>query len=85
MAIKLGISGTTTDQVSVAGSKTVVRKVVIGTPVRRVTSGAISINSLSGVTTAGAITGSLLIYDATAGQWAPTQQLEEQNINGGQY
>ena len=85
MAIKVGISGTTTKSVAVAGSTTEVRKVVVGTPVRRVTSGAFNIDNLGGITTAGAVTGSILIYDATADLWSPSQQLEEQNINGGQY
>ena len=85
MAIKVGISGTTTKSVAVAGSTTEVKRVVVGTPVRRVTSGAFNISNLGGVTTAGAVEGSLLIYDATLEQWAPSQLLQEQNINGGQY
>tara|TARA_R110000796_G_scaffold213973_2_gene329992 strand:- start:1836 stop:2093 length:258 start_codon:yes stop_codon:yes gene_type:complete len=85
MAIKVGVSGTTVKTVAVAGNNTQVKKVVVGTPVRRVTSGAFNINSLSGVTTAGAVNGSVLVYNGSTTSWTATLDLEEQNINGGSY
>lgn len=71
--------------VAVAGTTTQVKKVIVGTPVRRVTSGAFNINSLGGVSTEGAVNGSLLIFNATSAKWESSLDLEEQNINGGSY
>ena len=71
--------------VAVAGTTTQVKKVIVGTPVRRVTSGAFNINNLGGVSTEGAINGSLLIFNATSAKWEASLDLEEQNINGGSY
>jgi len=71
--------------VAVAGTTTQVKKVVVGTPVRRVTSGAFDINNLGGVNTAGAVNGSLLIFNSTSAKWEASLDLEEQNINGGSY
>lgn len=70
---------------AVAGSTTQVKKVVVGTPVKRVTSGAFNINNLAGVVTTGAVNGSLLIYNATEEEWQAGVDLENQNINGGSY
>lgn len=71
--------------VAVAGTTTQVKKVIVGTPVRRVTSGTFNINSLGGVSTEGAVNGSLLIFNATSAKWESSLDLEEQNINGGSY
>jgi hypothetical protein len=71
--------------VTVAGTTTQVKKVIVGTPVRRVTSGAFNINNLGGVSTEGAVNGSLLIFNATSAKWESSLDLEEQNINGGSY
>ena len=68
-----------------SGATTTVKKVVVGTPVKRVTSGAFSISNLGGVDASGAVEGSLLIYDATAQKFVAGLDLEEQNINGGSY
>ena len=84
MAITVG-TGITAKKVIVVGSTTQVKQVTVGTPVKRVTSGAFSINNLSGVTTTGATTGSLLIYSTAASAWVASKDLEEQNINGGSY
>lgn len=70
---------------AVAGSTTQVKKVVVGTPVKRVTSGTFNINNLAGVVTTGAVNGSLLIYNATEEEWQAGVDLENQNINGGSY
>jgi len=70
---------------AVAGSTTQVKKVVVGTPVKRVTSGSFNINNLAGVVTTGAVNGSLLIYNATEEEWQAGVDLENQNINGGSY
>ena len=73
MAIKVGVSGTR------------VAKVVVGTPVKRVTSGAFSVSNLGGVDTTGAINGSVLVYNAATGKFEAEQELENTNFNGGQY
>ena len=84
--VRVITSGTTRVQSVVApGNTTQVKKVVVGTPVRRVTSGGFNINSLNGVSTTGAVTGSLLIYNASAARWEAGLDLQEQNINGGSY
>ena len=85
MAIKVGITGVTTKHVAVTGSTTQVKKVIVGTPVRRVTSGEFSINNLNGVNATGATHGDLLIYNDTTQKWEASKDLEEQNINGGSY
>lgn len=84
MAIKVG-TGITTKKVVVVGSTTQVKKVVVGTPVKRVTSGSFDINNLNGVDTTGATNGSLLIFSSAQQKWLASKDLEEQNINGGSY
>ena len=85
MAIQVGVSGTTVKTVAAAGSNTQVKKVVVGTPVRRVTSGAFSLNNLGGVDITGAVNGSVLVYNGTSANFEAKLDLEEQNINGGSY
>ena len=65
MSIQVGISGTTVKTVAAAGSTTQVKQVIVGTPVKNVTSGAFSLNNLGGVSTAGAVNGSLLIFNSS--------------------
>ena len=73
MAIKVGVSGTR------------VAKVVVGTPVKSVTSGAFSVSNLGGVDTTGAVTGSVLVYDEEVGKFVAKLDLTDTNFNGGQY
>jgi len=68
-----------------SGSTTQVKKVVVGTPVKRVTSGAFSINNLGGINTTGADDGHVLVFNGTTQIWESTIDLEKQNINGGSY
>lgn len=67
------------------GQTTQIKKIVVGTPVKRVTSGAFSINNLDGVNTTGATDGSLLIYNTAQSKWVASKDLTEQDINGGSY
>jgi hypothetical protein len=46
-----------------------VKKVVVGTPVRRVSSGAFEINNIRGIVTDNAEDGSVLVYDGDNDQW----------------
>ena len=84
MAITVG-TGITAKKVIVVGSTTQVKKVVVGTPVKRVTSGAFNVNNITGIDTTGATTGSLLIYSTATSTWVASKNLEEQIINGGSY
>ena len=85
MSIQVGISGTTVKTVAAAGSTTQVKQVIVGTPVKNVTSGAFSLNNLGGVATAGAANGSLLIFNSSNSKFEASLDLENQNINGGSY
>ena len=85
MAIKVGTTGTTTKQVVVTGSVTTVKKVIVGTPVRKVTSGSFNINNLVGIDVSNAENGDMLIYNGDRSTWVSTKDLDEQNINGGSY
>jgi len=72
--------------VTVTDNVTLVKKVVVGRPVRRVnTATAGSIDTLSGVDTTSKQDGSVLVYQTNSGNWEATQTLEQQIINGGQY
>jgi hypothetical protein len=86
MAVRVGVTGVTTKSVEVVGNHTHVKKVVIGTPVRRISSDAtIRINSAIDVALDTLTTGSVLVYDLDREKWVATLDLEDQNINGGSY
>lgn len=84
MAITVG-SGVTTKKIVTVGSTTQVKQVVVGAPVRRVTSGGFNIDNIDGVDTSGAVDGSLLMYSSAASGWIACSDMENQNINGGSY
>lgn len=84
MAITVG-TGITAKKVVVVGSITQVKRVVVGTPVKRVTSGGLNVNTITGIDTTGATDGSLLIYSTATSTWMASKDLQEQNINGGSY
>ena len=65
--------------------RTKVKKVVVGKPIRRVVASSGSIDALFGVSTIGAVEGSLLIYNESTGLWEASITLQEQEVNGGQY
>ena len=77
--------GTTRATVVSSGSTTQVKKIVVGTPIRRVSGGSGNINNITGINTQGAVNGSLLVYSSISGVWEASLDLEEQNINGGSY
>jgi hypothetical protein len=67
------IQVTTNDatRVQVATSNTTqVRRITVGTPIRRVSRSAI---------------GSVMVYNSSTTNWTSTINLENQNISGGQY
>ena len=51
------------------GRTTVVKKVIIGTPVRRVTSGSFSIFNISGISAVGSSHNDLLVFDSSTGNY----------------
>jgi hypothetical protein len=67
------------------GNTTIIKKIVIGTPVRRVSEAALDLNNLAGVNTSSRVNGSVLVYNSTSTLWESTLNLEQQNINGGSY
>jgi len=67
------------------GNTTIVKRIVVGTPVRRVSEAALDLNNLAGVDTSSRVNGSVLVYNSTSTLWESTLNLEQQNINGGSY
>ena len=67
------------------GNTTIVKKIIVGTPVRRVSEAALDLNNLAGVDTSSRVNGSVLVYNSTSTLWESTLNLEQQNINGGSY
>ena len=84
MASKVGFSGVV-GSVRISGSTTQIKKIVVGTPIRRVASGSFNVSNLGGVDTTGAINVSVLVYNAATGKFEAEQELENTNFNGGQY
>lgn len=84
-SVTVNTTGVTRVSKIVAGNNTIVKKIVVGRPVRRVTGGAFSIEGLADTDTSGLVDGSVLVYNATTGKWVATLNLEQQNINGGSY
>jgi hypothetical protein len=68
-----------------SGTKTQVKKVVLGRPVRRVIQATNTLNSAGDVDVTNAVDGSVLVYSESTSKWTATQDLENQNINGGTY
>ena len=69
----------------VARDRTVVKKVVVGRPIRRVNEKEGSIDLLQGVDTSGKTDGSVLVYNGTSENFEATLTLEKQIVNGGLY
>lgn len=64
---------------------TVVKKVVVGKPIRRINPVSGNINTINGVDTTGKVNGSVLVYNSTSGNFEANTLLENQEVNGGQY
>lgn len=67
------------------GQTTIVKKITIGTPVRKVTEATANLNELAGIDTSARVNGSVLVYNATSTLWEATLDLEQQNVNGGSF
>ena len=68
-----------------ADTTTIVKKITVGTPVRKVTEASTNINNLVGIDTSAKVNGSVLVYNASSTLWEATLDLENQNVNGGSY
>ena len=70
-----------------SGANTIVKKVIVGTPIKRVTSGAFTISTLGGVDLSTLENGALLVYSATSGKFESTKNIdnEDTNFNGGNF
>ena len=75
MAIRVRSDGTTTtvDNVSAKGI-TIVKKVTVGRPVRKVNAAVVSINNIQGVNASGAQDEHILVYNAEANEWQTSVQ-----------
>lgn len=67
------------------GNNTIVKKITVGRPVRRVAQATGSLSGLNDVDATSAVNGSVLVYNSSSEKWVATLDLEEQNINGGSY
>ena len=67
------------------GKTTIVKKITVGTPVRKVTEATANLNELAGIDTSARVNGSVLVYNATSTLWEATLDLEQQNVNGGSF
>lgn len=84
-SVTVRTSGITQVSKITAGNNTIVKQIVVGRPVRRVTGGSFSIDGLADTDTTTKVDGSVLVYSASSGKWVSTVNLEQQNINGGSY
>jgi hypothetical protein len=62
-----------------------VRRIVVGTPIRRVTRSAIGMDDLNNINFSDLRNGSVMVYNSSTQNWTSTLNLESQNISGGQY
>ena len=67
------------------GTKTIVKQITVGRPVRRVTSNSTLLSGNRDVDITGITDGSVLVYSSSSQKWVAQLELEKQNINGGSY
>lgn len=65
--------------------RTKVKRVVVGKPIRRVNTTTGNINNLAGIDTSGAVDGATFIYNEATGNFEASRELNNQEVNGGQY
>lgn len=85
MAVQVGVTGTTVGSVQVSGSRTQVRQIIVGTPVKSVSSGAFVVQNIGGFNVTNAVEGAVLVYDAASGDFVAKKQLTDTDVDGGQY
>ncbi len=65
--------------------KTRVKRVIVGKPIRRITQSSGSVGSLADVNVEGLVNGAVLVYNESTSRWEATAELNQQEVNGGQY
>lgn len=65
--------------------KTKVKRVIVGKPIRRITQSSGTLGALSNVNIEGIVNGAVLVYNSSSQQWEATGELNNQEVNGGQY
>ena len=65
--------------------KTKVKRVVVGKPIRRITSVTGNINNIGGVDTSNVTDCAILVFSESTGNFEATTELNNQEVNGGQY
>lgn len=86
MSITLKPEGTTQVASVAVKGKTQVKRVVVGRPIRRVDTQKVGdIAEITGINVTGSVQGSVLVYNASTGDYEAALLLEEQEVNGGQY
>lgn len=80
MAIRVRSDGTTTNVNNVASKGiTIVKRVTVGKPVRKVNTAVVSIDNLSGVDTSGVQNEYILQYNSTSQKW---EAVENEGVGG---
>jgi hypothetical protein len=78
------VSGVTQSTIVSSDQTTIVKQVIVGTPVRRVSSGGGG--GLGDLDLSNLENGSLLIYNSVSSKWVAKKDIEEgQDIDGGNY
>lgn len=67
------------------GTKTVVKQITVGRPVRRVTSSSTLLSGIRDVDITNLQDGSVLVYSTSSQKWVAQLDLDKQNVNGGSY
>jgi len=65
--------------------KTRVKRVIVGKPIRRITQSSGSLGSIADINIEGLVNGAVLVYNETTEMWEATAELNQQEVNGGQY
>jgi len=85
MSVVIGPNATKVHSVTVADRSPIVKKIVLGRPVRRVIGSTSDLDGLSDVAITSPIDGHVLVYNGTSEIWENTLTLDKQDITGGQY
>ena len=65
--------------------KTKVKRVIVGKPIRRITQSSGSLGTISDVDITTLFNGAVLVYNSSTQKCEATGELNNQEVNGGQY
>jgi len=77
-----------TIKANVREQQTVVKTIVVGTPIRRVSSSSsVNVDDIIGISTAGRADGAVLIWNSSTEQYEPKTEISNENtsFNGGNF